>query len=164
MAVTKFGETEIHTCGDLPNVGEHAPDFTLTAADLSDLRLADLLGKKIVLNIFPSIDTSTCQSSVREFNKRASGAENVVVVCVAMDLPFAMSRFCGQEGLENVQVASGFRSSFGRAFGVELIDGLLRSLYARAVIVIDEQGIVAHQQLVDQLGDEPNYDAVFSVL
>jgi len=162
MALVKFGESSIHTCGELPAVGSHIPDFTLTAADLSDIKQSDLLGKTVVLNIFPSIDTPTCQQSVRVFNEKASQQENVLVLCVAMDLPFAMSRFCGSEGISNVDVASGFRSSFGRAVGVELVDGPLRGLYARAVLVVNDRGIISHSELVSSLGDEPNYEAALA--
>lgn len=164
MATVSFRDTHLHTCGELPVVGDHAPDFTLTGADLSDIKQSDLLGKTVVLNVFPSIDTPTCQQSVRVFNEKAAALNDTVVLCVAMDLPFAMARFCGAEGIESVKVASGFRSSFGRAFGLELVDGPLRGLYARAVIVIDANGIVTHQELVDNLASEPNYDAALSAI
>ncbi|RMA81122.1 thiol peroxidase [Umboniibacter marinipuniceus] len=164
MAIVKLGDAEFHTIGDLPPIGSAVPDFTLTGVDLSDIKLADYRGEWIVLNIFPSIDTPTCQMSVREFNKRAAELSKVKVLCIAMDLPFAFSRFCGAEGLDNVVSASGFRSSFGDAFGVNMTDGPLRGLYARAVIVVSPEGIVSHTELVASVGSEPNYDAALTVI
>jgi len=164
MAIIHFGEVEVNTSGELPSVGSSAIDFTLTGVDLTDIRLEDYRGKAIVLNIFPSVDTPTCQASVREFNKRATEIGDAKVLCVAKDLPFAMARFCGAEGLASVISASGFRSSFGDAYGVEMVDGVLRGLYARAVVVINAEGVVVFSQLVDQLGEEPNYDDAIDAL
>lgn len=164
MAQTALGGNPVSTVGDLPQVGESAPDFTLTGGDLGEVTKASLAGKRVVLNIFPSIDTPTCASSVREFNRRASELDNTVVVCVAADLPFAMSRFCGVEGTTNVSVASTFRSDFGDTFGVKLADGALAGLMARAVVVLDENGTVVHSQLVPEIAHEPDYDAALGAI
>lgn len=163
MANTALGGNPVSTAGDLPAVGSPTPDFTLTKADLSDLTPADLAGKRVVLNIFPSIDTQVCATSVRKFNELASGLDNTVVVCVAADLPFAMNRFCGAEGLENVTVASTFRGGFS-GYGTEMADGRLRGLQARAVVVLDESGTVLHSQLVPEIAQEPDYDAALASL
>lgn len=164
MAQTALGGNPVSTVGDLPKVGEPAPDFTLTGSDLSDVTKESLAGRRVVLNIFPSIDTPTCAASVREFNKRASALDNTAVVCVAADLPFAMGRFCGAEGISNVSVASTFRSEFGDTFGVRLADGKLAGLMARAVVVLDENGTVVHSQLVPEIANEPDYDAAIASL
>lgn len=164
MATVTLGGNPVNTVGELPVVGSAAPDFTLTGADLGDVTPASLAGKKVVLNIFPSIDTPTCATSVRQFNERAAGRDDTVVVCVAADLPFAMTRFCGAEGLTDVQVASTFRSDFGDSFGVRLADGKLAGLMARAVVVLDESGTVVHSQLVPEIAQEPDYDAALSAL
>jgi thiol peroxidase len=165
MATTTLGGNPVNTSGDLPAVGSQAPDFTLTSsADLSDVTAASLAGKRVVLNIFPSIDTPTCATSVRKFNELASSLANTTVVCVAADLPFAMKRFCGAEGIENVVTASTFRSEFGTAYGVKMVDGRLAGLLARSVVVLDETGKVIHSQLVPSIGDEPNYDAAIASL
>jgi thiol peroxidase len=164
MAQTALGGNPVNTTGDLPQVGAPAPDFTLTGGDLSDVTKESLAGKKVVLNIFPSIDTPTCATSVRRFNEAAADLENTTVVCVAADLPFAMGRFCGAEGIANVSVASTFRSDFGDAFGVKLADGKLAGLMARAVVVLDESGTVIHSQLVPEIAQEPDYDAAIASL
>jgi thiol peroxidase len=164
MATTALGGNPVHTVGELPAVGEAAPDFTLTGSDLADVTKAALAGKRVILNIFPSIDTPTCAASVRQFNARAAELDNTVVLCVAADLPFAMGRFCGAEGLTNVQTASTFRSDFGDAYGVKLADGKLAGLMARAVVVLDEQGTVVHSQLVPEIANEPDYDAAIAAL
>ena len=164
MAQTALGGNPVNTVGDLPQVGASAPDFTLTGGDLSDVTKESLAGKRVVLNIFPSIDTPTCATSVRVFNQRAADLENTAVVCVAADLPFAMGRFCGAEGIANVSVASTFRSDFGDAFGVKLADGKLAGLMARAVVVLDENGNVLHSQLVPEIAQEPDYDAAIASL
>jgi thioredoxin-dependent peroxiredoxin len=165
MAETKLGGNAVHTVGDLPEPGEAAPDFTVVKQDLSDLSLGDFTGQRLVLNIFPSIDTPTCAASVRHFNSSAADLENTSVVNVSMDLPFAQSRFCGAEGLSNVVNASDFRDrTFGDAYGVRLVDGKLAGLFARAVVVVDEQGNVVHTELVPEIASEPNYDAVLAAL
>jgi thioredoxin-dependent peroxiredoxin len=165
MAKVTLGGNPVHTAGELPAVGKPLPGFTLTGGDLSDVTSESLKGKNVVLNIFPSIDTPTCQASVREFNKRAAELDNTVVVCVAADLPFAMGRFCGAEGIANVSTASTFRSySFGDNYGVRLTDGVLAGLMARAVVVADSTGKIVHTELVSEIAQEPNYDAALKAL
>jgi thiol peroxidase len=165
MAEITLGGNPIHTLGELPAVGTKAPDFSLTANDLSVKSLADFSGKKVVLNIFPSIDTSTCATSVRTFNEKASSLDNTVVVCVSRDLPFAQSRFCGAEGLENVITLSDFANgSFGKDYALEITDGPLANLHSRAIVVIDENGVIAHTEQVGEIADEPNYEAAISSL
>jgi len=164
MATTALGGNPVHTVGELPAVGSHTPAFTLTKADLSDLTPGDYAGKRVVLNIFPSVDTPTCAASVRRFNQEAAALDNTVVVCVSADLPFAQSRFCGAEGIDQVITASSFRTDFGAAYGVTLADSVLAGLLARSVVVLDEQGNVVHSQLVPEIAHEPDYDAVLAVL
>ncbi len=160
MAQTALRGNPVHTAGELPAAGAAAPAFSLTSDKLGDVSLESLAGKNVVLNIFPSIDTAVCATSVRTFNQKAAGLENTVVLCVAADLPFAMGRFCGAEGIENVQVASTFRSpTFGSDYGVLMTDGPLRGLMARAVVVVGADGTVKHSELVDDITHEPNYDA-----
>jgi thiol peroxidase len=159
MAAVKFKGSEVHTCGELPKTGTQAHDFALAGQDLGEVRLSDYLGKRVVLNIFPSLDTATCAMSVRKFNKWVSEKENTVVICISKDLPFAQKRFCGAEGLENVITASDFRTlSFAHDYGVLLINGILRGLMTRAVIAIDETGKVIYNQLVEEITEEPSYD------
>src|ERR1700712_935159 len=164
MAQTALGGNPVHTVGELPTVGTPSPAFQLTAVDLSELGPQDFAGKNVVLNIFPSVDTPTCATSVRTFNKRAAGLENTVVLCVSADLPFAQKRFCGSEGIENVQVASSFRSDFGTAYGVAMADGRLAGLLARAVVVLDPTGKVTYTQLVPEIANEPDYDAALAAI
>jgi thiol peroxidase len=162
MATTALGDTPVQTVGDLPAVGSPAPAFTLTGPDLKDVVLPR--GRRVVLNIFPSIDTSTCATSVRRFNALAAGLENTTVVCVSADLPFALRRFCGAEGIEDVVTASTFRSSFGRDYGVTMADGGMRGLLARSVVVIDAEGTVSYVELVPSIGQEPDYDAAIAAI
>lgn len=151
---------EAHTSGPMVKVGQQAPDFRATNADLQDVSLSSFKGKRVILNIFPSLDTPTCALSVRQFNARASELENTVVLCLSMDLPFAQSRFCSTEGLNNVVPLSVFRShDFLKEYGLQLADGPLKGLMARAVIVIDETGKVCYTQLVSNISNEPDYDA-----
>jgi len=165
MAQITLKGNPIHTAGDLPKAGNPAPTFTLTRKDLSEVSLADFKGQRVVLNIFPSIDTPTCATSVRTFNAQASKAANTVVLCVSQDLPFAAGRFCAAEGLDNVVPASAFRApEFGKAYGVTLVDGPLRGLLARAVVVLDETGKVVYTELVPEIAQEPNYEAALKVL
>jgi thioredoxin-dependent peroxiredoxin len=165
MSIVSLGGNPAHTSGDLPAVGTAAPAFSLVKGDLSLISNADLTGQKVVLNIFPSVDTPTCATSVRKFNAAASTLENTVVVCVSADLPFAQGRFCGAEGLANVVTASAFRSpAFGADFGVTLTDTVLQGLLARAVVVLDETGTVVHTELVSEIAHEPNYDAALEAL
>lgn len=156
---------EAHTSGPMVKVGEQAPDFRATNADLQDVSLSSFKGKRVILNIFPSLDTPTCALSVRQFNARASELENTVVLCLSMDLPFAQSRFCSTEGLNNVVPLSVFRShDFLKEYGLQLADGPLKGLMARAVIVIDETGKVRYTQLVSNISNEPDYDAALQAV
>lgn len=164
MAMTHFHGTSVSTSGNLPDVGEQIKRFTLTGVDLGDLNEATFAGKRIVFNMFPSVDTDVCAASVRRFNELASGMDNTVVLCVSMDLPFALSRFCAAEGLDNVIPASAFRSDFGQDFGVVLEDSPLKGLFGRAVVVTDEQGVVHHRELVSEITEEPNYDTALAAL
>lgn len=154
-----------NTNGHLPAVGQQAPDFELRKNDLTTTTLKDYEGFNVILNIFPSIDTSTCATSVRTFNQRAANLENTKVICVSRDLPFAQKRFCGAEGIDNVITASDFATGdFGKAYGLELIDSPLRALHARAVVVIDGAGKIKYTELVPEIGNEPNYDAAIAAL
>lgn len=162
MATTAFKGNPVQTVGELPKVGDAAPDYTLTGTDLGDITAGSFEGR-VVLNIFPSIDTGVCATSVRRFNELAAGLENTTVLCVSKDLPFAQARFCGAEGIENVVSASAFRSSFGEDYGLTMTDGPLAGLLARAVIVIDG-GNVTHVELVPEIGQEPDYDAAVAAL
>ncbi len=165
MAETLLGGTPVNTAGDLPAVGSVAPTFELAGADLSPVASDSLLGNRVVLNIFPSVDTPTCAASVRRFNEAASDLENTKVVCVSADLPFAAARFCGAEGLDQVSTGSTFReSSFGSDYGVALVDGPFAGLLARAVVVLDADGKVLHSELVPEIANEPDYDAALAVL
>jgi thiol peroxidase len=164
MATVTLRGNDIHTNGELPAVGSQAPDFTVTGGDLGDVSLSSLAGQKVILNIFPSLDTATCAASVRRFNQAAAGREGTVVLCVSQDLPFAQNRFCGAEGIENVKVASGFRSSFADDYGVRIVDGPMRGLAARSVVVLDENGSVVYNQLVPEIGQEPDYDSALAAV
>ena len=162
MALLSRRGEALNTCGDLPATGSECPNFTLTGANLQDFSLADLSGKTVVLNIFPSIDTPTCATSVRTFNAKLNDVAGVEVINVSADLPFAQSRFCGAEGLEKVSNASTFRNSdFGKTFGVEIIDSGMKGLLARAVVVIRD-GKIIHGELVPEIAQEPNYEAALS--
>ena len=165
MATITFKGSPVKTAGDLPKVGTQAPDFKLTKTDLSEVSLKDFSGKKLVLNIFPSLDTSTCATSVRKFNAEASKLNNTVVLCVSRDLPFAHSRFCSTEGLDKVVSASEYRDdSFSKAYGVKIADGPLVGLMSRAVVVIDETGKVVYDEQVAEIAQEPNYEAALKAL
>jgi thiol peroxidase len=163
MANTALGGDPAHTVGDLPAVGDKAPDFTLVDADLQSFSLGDIPGRK-VLSIFPSIGTGVCQAGLRRFNELASSLGNTTVVNVSVDLPFAVKEFCAAEGLENVKVGSAFRSSFGDDYGVRLLDSKFEGLLARAVVIVDEDGTVTYTELVDDIATEPDYDAAVSAL
>lgn len=165
MATVTLNGTPFNTNGELPKVGEMAPEFNLKKVDLSSTNLSDFKGANLILNIFPSIDTATCATSVRTFNKRASELENTMVVCVSRDLPFAQKRFCGAEGIENVITASDFATGdFGKNYGLELENGPLAALHARAIVVVDANGIVKHTELVSDIASEPNYDAAIAAV
>lgn len=165
MSTVTFKGTPVNVAGTLPAVGNPAPSFELTAADLTEKTAANFAGRKIVFNIFPSLDTGTCAKSVRAFNERASELENTVVLCVSADLPFAQSRFCGAEGLEEVIPLSTFRHpEFLEQWGVSIADGPLAGLAARTVVVVDETGVVTYVQQVPEIADEPDYDAAIAAL
>lgn len=165
METVYFNGQEVHTYGKVPEVGTKAPDFDLTSRDLSSIKLSDYAGKRVVLNVFPSLDTPVCAASVRTFNKEIAGMDNVAVICVSMDLPFAMQRFCTLEGIENVVAASAFRSpDFAKNYGLQITDGPLAGLLARCVIIIDENGKVAYRDLVSEITHEPDYKAAKEVL
>lgn len=165
MAKVTLGGNPIHTSGELPKVGTKATDFNLVKIDLGTASLADFAGSRVVLNIFPSVDTGTCAASVRKFNEKASTLENTKVLCISRDLPFAQKRFCGSEGLENVVNLSDFRDgSFGDAYGLTLTDSALKGLHARAIVVVDENGVVSHTELVSEIANEPNYEAALKAL
>jgi thiol peroxidase len=163
MATTALRGTPVTTSGELPATGSAAPPFTLVAPGLTELSSSDLAGR-LVLNIFPSIDTGVCAQSVRTFNERAAGLENTTVVCVSKDLPFALARFCGAEGIDKVLVGSAFRSDFGADYGVTLEDSPMKGLLARSVVVVDTDGTVVYTQLVPDITIEPDYDAAIAAL
>jgi thioredoxin-dependent peroxiredoxin len=173
--LTKFGKKVmakitlkgnlVNTSGDLPGKGSKAPEFNLVKSDLGAQSLSSLKGKKLILNIFPSLDTSVCATSVRKFNQLAAGKDNTVVLGISRDLPFAHGRFCSTEGITNVITLSGFRDSeFGKNYGVDIIDGPLAGLYARSIVVVDESGNVVHNQLVPEIGQEPDYEAALAAV
>jgi len=165
MVQFKLKGNTFNTTGNLPAVGTAAPDFSLTKTDLSEITLKDLKGKRVVLNIFPSLDTAVCAASVRRFNAEASKLDNTVVLCASMDLPFAHARFCTTEGLNDVVSVSDFRTgAFGRAYGIRIADGPLAGLLARSVVIIDPDGKVTYTQLVPETTEEPNYDDVLAAL
>jgi thiol peroxidase len=166
MATVTLKGNPVTIGGNLPEAGQTAPDFQLADAKRNLLSLADFAGKRKILNIFPSIDTPTCATSVRTFNQRASSLNNTVVLCVSADLPFAQSRFCGVEGIENVSTLSTFRNTakFARDYGVEIVDSSLAGLTARAVVVLDENDKVLHSELVGEIANEPDYEAALAVL
>jgi thioredoxin-dependent peroxiredoxin len=165
MATITLGGNPLETLGTLPAVGTQAKDFSLVKEDLSMLSLADIAGKRVVLNIFPSIDTGVCATSTRKFNAEASKLQNTQVVCVSRDLPFAFKRFCGAEGIDNLITASDFVSGqFGKDYQLEMTTGPLKNLHSRVVIVLDENGKIIYTEQVPEIGQEPNYDKVFEVL
>ena len=165
MAQVTLKGNPVQVNGELPKTGAKAPAFSLVAGNLSDVTLASFAGKRKVLNIFPSVDTPTCATSVRKFNEQASQLENTVVLCISADLPFAQARFCGAEGLENVQNLSTLRGrEFIENYSVAIADGPLAGLTARAVVVLDENDNVLHSELVKEIAEEPNYEAVLAVL
>jgi thiol peroxidase len=162
MATTALGGNPCSTVGELPEVGSAAPEFTLTGSDFSEVTLAS--GTRTILNIFPSIDTGVCSASVRAFNQLATTLDDTTVVCVSVDLPFALARFCGAEGIDKVTAATAYKSSFGTDYGVTLADGKFEALLARSVVVVGADGNVIHSQLVPEIGQEPDYDAVVASL
>ena len=164
MASITFKGTPVQTVGELPATGTAAPAFTLTGAELDGVSLDQFAGRKVVLNVFPSVDTGVCAASVRKFNELAASLENTTVINVSKDLPFAQARFCGAEGIENVVVASDFRSTFGSDYGMQMADGPLAGLLGRSVIVLDETGTVVYTELVPEVGQEPDYDSAVAAV
>jgi len=165
MSLTRLDDATVHTNGDIPSVGSTAPAFTLADNKLKDVTLESLRGARVVLNIFPSIDTSTCAQSVREFNRRAAALPKTTVLCIAKDLPYAMRRFCAAEGIDRVITLSDFRSKeFANDYHVEMIDGRMRGLFARVVIIIDESGVIKYTEVVPTIEQEPDYTAALKAL
>ena len=164
MATVHFHGEPAHTIGDLPALGTTLPNISLVDATLADITNDTIAGTRVIFNVFPSIDTGVCATSVRRFNEEAAGLDNTTVVCVSHDLPFALGRFCGAEGINNVVVGSAFRSSFGADFGLTLTDTPLAGLLARAIIVADATGKIVYTQLVEEIGSEPDYEAVIAAL
>lgn len=165
MATVTLGGNPVKTSGELPKVGSKAPDFKLTKTDLSLVSLVDFAGSQLVLNIFPSIDTGTCATSVRKFNESASQLANTKVLCISRDLPFAQKRFCGSEGLENVINLSDFNTGdFGKDYGLEMNESIFNGLHSRVVMVLDENGTVKYTEQVPEIADEPNYEKALASL
>ncbi len=165
MAKITLKGNPVNTSGNLPLKGSKAPDFSLVKSDLSVLSLAELKGKKLILSISPSLDTSICATSTRKFNQVVAEYPNTMVLAITKDLPFASSRFCTTEGITNVVTLSGFRdTTFGKSYGVDIVDGAFAGLYARSLIVIDENGIVTHSQLVPEIAQEPDYESALAAL
>jgi len=152
-----LGGNPVHTIGKLPEVGTEVKDFTLTGVDLNEMTLADYKGKYIVMNIFPSVNTGVCSKSVRKFNEEASKLDNTTILCISKDLPFAQKEFCGAEGIENVVMLSDFRNDFGKNYGVQIVDGPMKGLLSRAVIVVNPEGKIVYEEQVPEIGQEPDY-------
>lgn len=164
METIFFNGSEMHTNAKNPITGSQAPDFALVGKDLSEIALHDYRGRRLVLNIFPSLDTDVCAASVRRFNADAAKLDNTTVLCVSKDLPFAAARFCVANGIDNVLTASAFRSDFGQSYGMEIVDGPLRGLFARALVVINEEGEIIGTSLCRELTEEPDYDFALRLL
>lgn len=165
MATIKLGGNNIETVGTLPKVGDTAPDFDLTTQDLSSKNLSNYKGTRVIMNIFPSIDTGICATSVRKFNEEASKLDNTKILCISKDLPFAQKRFCAAEGIENLEMLSDFRNgNFGKNYGVEMTSGALQGLHSRAIVVLDKNGKVIHSQQVPDIGEEPDYASAINSL
>jgi len=165
MATITLGGNPVNTKGNLPEVGSKAPNFELVKNDLSSVTLQNYIGSKLVLNIFPSIDTGTCATSVRTFNQKASTLNNAKVLCISRDLPFAQKRFCGAEGIENIENLSDFKSGkFENDYNLTILDGPLSGLHSRAIVVLDESGIVIYTEQVSEIAQEPNYDAALKAI
>jgi len=165
MAKITLKGNPFKTVGKLPKTGKKAPKFSLIKSDLSKAKLKDFKGSKVILNIFPSLDTGTCAASVRKFNEEAGKLENTKVLCISRDLPFAQARFCGAEGIENVITLSDFsKGKFGKAYGLTIKDGPLANLHSRAVVIINEEGVVTYTEQVPEIVDEPNYEAALKAL
>lgn len=163
MTAISLNGTPMHTYGDLPLVGNKAPDFTMTRADLSEVRLSDCIDKKVILNIFPSLDTPVCAAAMIKFNELAALKDNLIILCVSIDLPFAQKRFCNTEHLDNIIPVSIFRNTeFGKTYGMQIIDGPLAGLLSRAVVLIDQNGTITYTQQLKKIEDEPDYQALMS--
>ncbi len=165
MATVTFKGNPVQISGDLPAAGNNAPAFSLTKTDLSDVNANDFQGKRVVLNIFPSVDTPVCAASVRRFNQEAAGLAKTVVLCISADLPFALARFCGAEGLDDVIPLSDFRNKeFGPDFGIRIAQGPLAGLLARSIVVLDKDGRITYTELVPEIAQEPDYDAALEAI
>jgi len=166
MATVTLKGTPAKTSGELPSKGNQAPQFTLVKSDLSEVSLSDFKGKKVILNIFPSIDTGICAMSVRKFNEKVASLDNTVVLCISKDLPFAHARFCGAEGIENAITLSTFRDNdqFAKDYGVLIEEGGFKGLFARSVVVVDESGNVVYTELVGEIAEEPNYESALNAI
>lgn len=165
MASITLGGNTINTSGTLPAVGSKAPDFLLTKNDLSDVTLSDYSGKKVILNIFPSLDTGVCAASVRRFNSEAAERDNTEVLCISADLPFAHERFCEAEGIDKVTTLSDLRKKdFGDKYGVQIVDGPLEGVFSRAIVVVDESGTVTYTEQVPEIKQEPDYESALNAL
>ena len=165
MATVTLGGNPLKTNGEIPQVGTNAPNFELIANDLSTVTLNSFKGTKLILNIFPSIDTGVCAQSVRSFNEKASNLENTKVLCISRDLPFAQNRFCGAEGLDNVITLSDFKTgNFGKDYGLELLESGFAGLHSRVVLVLDENNVVKYAEQVSEIGTEPNYEEALAAL
>ncbi len=165
MASITLGGNPVNTIGELPSLNTKAASFTMTKADLTNATLEDYKGKKVLMNIFPSIDTGVCATSVRKFNEDAANLENTVVLCISKDLPFAQKRFCGAEGIENIEMLSDFKTgAFGKDYGLEFVDGALEALHSRCVVALNGEGTVVYTEQVAEIGEEPNYEAALEAL
>lgn len=165
MAKTALKGNEVNTVGNLPEVGSMAPDFLLVKQDLHEVSLASYHGQKVILNIYPSVDTGICAMSTVRFNKEASSLQNTRIVCVSKDLPFAFQRYCAAEGIDNLDTLSTYRDQeFGNDYGVEMVDGPLKGLCARAIVIVDEDGMVIYTELVPEITTEPDYEKALAVL
>jgi thiol peroxidase len=158
------GGTATHTVGKLPAVGSHIKNFTLTGVDLKEKTSAEFKGKYVILNIFPSVNTGVCSKSVRKFNEEAAALKNTTVLCISKDLPFAQKAFCGAEGITNVVMLSDFRNDFGKTYGVQIVDGPMKGLLSRAVIVVDPEGKIVYEQQVPEIGQEPDYASAIAAV
>jgi len=159
-----LGGNTVHTSGKLPAVGTEPKEFTLTDVDLQEKSLSDYKGKFIIMNIFPSVNTGVCSKSVRKFNEEAAGLQNSIVLCISKDLPFAQKAYCGAEGIENVVMLSDFRNDFGNLYGVEMVDGAMRGLLSRAVIVVNPEGKIVYEEQVPEIGQEPDYASAIAAV
>jgi thiol peroxidase len=165
MAKITHGGAPVNTSGNLPAVGSKAPDFKLVKSDLSIQKLSELKGKKVILSIFPSQETGVCSASIRKFNQLAAGKKNAMVLGISKDLPFAHKRFCESEGISNVVTLSGYRDQeFGKSYGVDTLDGPFAGLYARSIVIVDENGLVTYTEQVPETAQEPNYEAALAAL